>query len=50
MDITNTKDLLEGITDIIDYLSTRDDEFYVALELVHQLRDELLQAIPDDDE
>ncbi len=50
MDITNTEDLMEGITSIIDFLSSRDDDFYVALELTHQLRDELLQVIPDDDE
>lgn len=50
MDITNTEDLLDGITNIIDYLSDRDEEYYVALEVAHQLRDEIIQAIPDDEE
>lgn len=48
MDILNLDDLLEGVTTMIDYLSTRSEEFYVALELMHQLRDELVQAIDNE--
>ena len=49
MDITNTEELVEGISSIISYLSDRDEEFYVALEVAHQLRDEINQALPDDE-
>lgn len=49
MDIIKPSDLLDEVTCMIDYLSTRDEDFYVALELAHQLRDELLEAIPDDE-
>jgi len=49
MDITNTDDLIDGVQSIIDYLSTQGDEFYVSLELSHQLHDELIEAIPEDE-
>ena len=49
MDITNTDDLIDGVQSIIDYLSTKGDEFYVSLELSHQLHDELIEAIPEDE-
>lgn len=49
MDITTPEDLLECIESIVNYLSHHDDTFYVALELAHQLQDEIIQAIPDDE-
>lgn len=49
MDITTPEDLLECIESIVNYLSPRDDTFYVALELAQQLQDEIIQAIPDDE-
>lgn len=49
MDITNTDDLIEGVISIIDYLSAKGDDFYVSLELAHQLHDELIETIPEDE-
>jgi hypothetical protein len=47
MNITSIEELSEHINDIIEYLSDRDDMFYVALEIAHQLRDELDQTLSD---
>lgn len=49
MDITTPDDLIEGLESIIEYLSSRDDTYYVALELAHQLKDEIIQASPEDE-
>ena len=48
MDITNLDDLLEIMDSIVDYLVAKEDTFYVALDMAHQLRDEIIQAAPDD--
>lgn len=52
MDITSTDDLLDNITAIINYISEhlveQDCDFYIALELAHQLRDEVVNVIPED--
>lgn len=52
MDITTTDDLLESINTIINFISDtlldQTDDYYVALEIAHQLRDEVLHAIPED--
>jgi len=37
-------DLLERVDTIIDFLTEREDVYYVALEIAHQLRDEIMQA------
>lgn len=49
MDITTPDDLMEGLESIIEYLSSRDDAYYIALELAHQLKDEIIQASPADE-
>jgi hypothetical protein len=52
MDITSTDDLLDSITSIINYISDnlveQDCDFYIALEIAHQLRDEVANVIPED--
>ena len=52
MDINSTDDLLDGITSIINYINDalveQDCDYYIALELAHQLRDEVVNIIPED--
>ena len=47
-EILSTEELLETVNNIIDFLTEREDSFYVALEVAHQLHDEIIQGTPDD--
>lgn len=49
MDITTHDELLETINATIDYLAENESEFYVALEVAYQLRDEIIQACPEEE-
>jgi predicted DNA-binding protein len=48
MEITTPEELLEFTDAILDYLTEREDVFYLALDVAHQLRDELMQATSEE--
>lgn len=48
MEITSHDDLVEHVNELIDFLSEHEDVFYVALEVAHQLRDEIVQITSED--
>jgi predicted DNA-binding protein len=50
MELYSSDDLLENVNSIIEYLVEHEDDFYVALEVAHQLRDEIIQALPDEED
>lgn len=43
MDIYSLEDLIERVDVIISFLTEREETYYVALELAHQLKEELAQ-------
>jgi hypothetical protein len=48
MEILSRDDLVEHVNELIDYLSEHEDTFYVALDVAHQLRDEIVQITSED--
>lgn len=48
MEIHSYDDLVEHANELIDYLSEHENVFYVALDVAHQLRDEIIQITTDD--
>jgi len=47
MDILTTTDLLETINEVIRTLEADESVFYIALDVAHQLRDEVQQALAE---
>ena len=48
MEILTHDDLVEHVNELIDYLSEHEDTFYVALDVAHQLRDEIVQITSEE--
>jgi predicted DNA-binding protein len=48
MEILSRDDLIEHVNELIDYLSEHEDAFYVALDVAHQLRDEIIQVTSEE--
>lgn len=48
MEILSRDALVEHVNELIDYLSEHEDVFYVALDVAHQLRDEIVQITSEE--
>jgi exonuclease VII small subunit len=49
MDLLTTDEIVDAIDSLILTLNEDENQFYVAIDLAHQLREELLQVLSGDE-
>lgn len=47
MEILDTSELIDCLAEMIRVMETNEDRFYVAIDVAHQLRDEIKQALTE---
>lgn len=50
MELHQYENILEQLDTLIDAMSEHENELYIAIEIAHQLRDEIVQVEPTENE